>query len=964
MVKVPDRFLTNSKQSPPMEGRGTAYGVEFVSQADTYFQNQRRTLPSVWNEANRSTNYAIQLRARARELARHFLSGDQITKDFYVQEVRPEFLYRNFGYLLKLKDPFFFPEKSDAFYRRFVQSLMQVLFKGSTKAAIQEGLSIFLEGIPFNVEQLYLDNIRPGYYTPSKKLKNKFAVNLDLDNIALGSDLNFATKGLEFFLEIAKPAHNAYIIQWKLSDRWDTNAVCTPVFDLLMGDKLATLLKKDSGSSLTISNKVENKVYLSDMSVLFLRDTTELLDENDDPLVYGDFNIGDPVSFEYNLSTGRIQYHTPFILLPPDLLTSSLGYIHEPFLDELSEAFRRRSDFLLFAKKVKSHGFDAQVKQPTAVCERIKSNLFSWHYDDFRHCGLPTEVSKLDTDAYSTYDALNKTVKTKYSPVVVGDGSFDLATVDDVIVNVNSVQVNVIDINPLTGLISLENAVPANADVEIIYTISKYVAYALQESTDGSYLNHFYNKNLNGYNNYGSVLNQDYIDEGKKTLWKTSAFDARYSSLENYAPSLLLNDKSQYHGKFNQSKVTRNYEYKECRISQINTPLGLNLDGVVLNYPTPPVPLRFDIKAPATSNYILLPNSSILNDLDKILNGNMILNDVLLELISTSFSNRYSFYEVEQTDVGGFIVPDPFCETTFRAVLSGLDYSDVYDAPEEIDTIYMNTLGLENESNFYTGANSFLKTTVISNLEDTPDPVEDEGIQSLSINANFNDIYKNVPLNIIIENDAESDWVGGNPTNPVFGQDPDSEVLSNPNELLNDSFILNNADTIQIGVEDAGRDILIPPSRVFPIDGLDVVPPELKSDPSDTNYIFYEKRTFEEELSLNISTGIFDEYLYVHERVLNAPQAGLNDPPTILNPSFDNLFRVSTKLSDVISGKSQPNVHFGLGGDGPVLVTVTDYFYQFTLNDSRLTLNDEDYILNDTESHRIISTLNLTLAAV
>lgn len=912
MVNVPDKFLISKNVTPPMGGRGKAYAVGLVTQAEQYYQNMRRVLPSVWNEANRSTNYAIQLRARARELARIVLEQDQVSADVYIDSVRAEFLYRNFGYFLKITDPFFFPEKSDAFYRRFVKSLFQVLFRGSTKAAIEEGLELFLEGIPFTVEQLYLDNIRFGY-VPDKRLKNIFAVNLDMDSIPTGVDLNFATKGLEFFLNIIKPAHNQYRVNWRLSDLIDIGAPCTVNFDLLLGDKIALEVIKDPGSSVTITSKVENRLYLSDLTVLFLRDSTVIQDTDENSLLYSDLNPGDAVSFSYVNSTGRIQYLAPFSLIPPDLLTSSLGYIHAPFIADLDTAFLNRSDFLLFAKKLKSHGFDSQNKTSTNLCERLKGSIYTWHYDDFRHCGLPKEISRVDTNVYNTYDPVNKTVRTRYNPIVVGDGSYDLATASDILVEVNGTPALIADINPFLGLITLVNPVPNNATVQVTYAYSENVYYPVTESVDGSYLSHFGQRNVNGLNHYGSVLNERLINDFRKIRYKTSAFILRGSSLENNPATLLHNDPSQYTGKFNQVRLTKNHVEKPCRVNNVNRPLGLNTDGVVLNYPTPPVPLRFDAEARLNNKPILLPDSSVLNEVTRLLNDDLLLNDVSLFSVYSPFINKYAFYDVQTEEVGGTLVPDPFCESLkYRA--SGTGYSDEYSLPPDIDALHFN-VGSENNEIFYGGAYTHLKTRVnVRESFEMPSP-EDNGITQMTVVTSFFDTYKNVPANIIIENDAVSDWVGGSPTYPIYGQDPDSTVLNNPNEVLNDSLILNEVDITQIGEGDSDREIVIPPSRVMPGDGLDVVPPNLKGGPFDDNYIFIGKDTFSEELSVNINVNLNDEYVFVNE--------GMNSPSYVLNNVYDVL---NSSPDEIVSMGLNLNENYSNFADDSLVVTITDNF--------------------------------------
>lgn len=963
MVQTPDRFLAKPEGVPLFEGQKNF--LDFTYFYNQYYDNQRRVLPSVYNETNASTTYALQLRARAREFARIRLFTEHVFNDGHLDITRSDFLYRNFGYLFKIKDPFFFPGKSDEFYRRFVQALASVLFRGTTKGAIAEGLGVFLEGIPYTVTQMYLDLLQKGQ-EGDKTLKNIFNVMLDLDNALPGADLSFAIQGLHFFLSIMKPSHNFVKVGWNLSDKFNIQGGCTVNFDLIMGETIAEQVKVPLTGGIEIVDITENIVTLADSTILFLTDFTDVLDDNDIQIPFSTLTVGLFVTYEGHASTGRYQYVAPITQMPLDLWYTSLGYPRTPLVEEVDDAFIHRNDFLFYAKKLMtSSGFESQTKATGAICDRLKSSVYTWYYEDFRKCGLPVEKYVDKEDVSATYNATDKTVRVTHVPIVKGVGDYTVADLVDVDVYVNSVLVSISDISVFTGLITLTLAAPINAVIEVSYYYSENVNYTLEENEEGELFNQSADVFGSTTARYGSVLNQGFVPEQKKTRWKTSAFLLKASSLENIPYTLTHNTDTQYGNKFNQARIVKNYEERACKVFAKTAALGLSTEGECLNYPTPPVQLRYDANASIPDPWIILPGSDLLNADGEFLNDTMLLNQVDRMLYYGPYSKKYSFYDIETEECGGDLIPKPFCDderNSFGTHIGGTDYTDVYTIPPELDVLIFNDPEtLENEDIFLDANRTKLEVSVHA-FESDAVPAVVEDLVKVNFDTLLEDTYKNIPLNILIENDAVA---GGPSTAPIYGFD--DQALNDGMDLNQTGDILNEASIVQIGSEPIDLTVTIPPSRVHPIDGIDVVPLALKSNPGDTNYIFLVRERFDEEVvTESITNSVSDEYEFVHEKYsLNNPNFWLNMPMGFLNSNFEELsWSVGYGMSDTVPLATE-SMDMSIGyadamppidDSAPLIVVILDYMYQAVLNDSRLKLNDDMMVLNDEYVRRLLST--------
>jgi hypothetical protein len=923
------RFLTKLNEIISLSDKGKTYYLRFVNETLKYYQSQRIVLPSVYNEENASTEYSIQLRSRARELARIALFMQDVFNDVSADTSRSDFLYRNFGYLLQIEDPFFFPEKSDLFYRKFVEALLLVVLKGTTKDAIAEGIGIFSEGVPFEVSQVYLDQVEKlnsilnksgiiltpdgsvpivdtstgtgsGITTlppnttleeyfkqPDKSDTNIFEVKFDIDNRAPGSDLDFIMKGVSNFLTIMKPAHNAVRLAWGLEDRLALQGDCEFIFDLITGEEVAEQIQKDPISGLEITAIDEYIITLEDSTVLIVTDSTVLLDDVGDPEFFSNFSIGDKVTYQSHASEGRYQYVSPLSQIPPALLFTSVGFIRPPLVEEVDDTFILNHEFLLFVKKVKdAQGFDKlSPSTPTAACDVFKNNLYTWHYEDFRKCGALKETQVTLENVSSSYDSGSKSVTVSNYPITKGNGLGELAELADITVFVNSVQVLVESVDSLRGIITLSSPAPIGALIEVSYYYSQNASYGMEHNVEGLVFNQNYDFSSVSSGNFSASLTSPLDTEVRKVKYKTEAFALNASSVFNLAYSLTHNTDQQYNEVFNHARVVKNYEEVSCKVNNINAGLGLTEDGVCLNYPTPPVQLRFSSEAPIPDPWKVLEGSDILNDPEELLNDNMVLNNLLRKAFYGPYDKKYTFINIDKEECGGTRVLYPFCDTADMNIDVGFSDEGLIIKPEE-DCIHFNIDGdILNEDVFYSVEKTGCIFTVKLFEEDFVDPITDDSPLKVDFGLMFQDVYKGI-LNKMIFNDATTSITSV----PILGFPSTGDLLNDPLYNLNTiGNNLNDESAITVDTEDIAE-ILIPPSRVFPGDGDDVVPPELKNSPLDTNYVFCAKETFDESVLFNTHVMFGDSYMFPTERyVLNNPPYGLNQTPFILNASDDML---------------------------------------------------------------------------
>lgn len=185
---------------------GKEYRKKLNTLSGQILQNLLAVVPSTYNSETPSTNYALHLKRIATELARIRIEAENLYWDRGLDTLRPEYLYQKFGYQIQ-RDGEFFPVSyfSDEQYRRFLKSIIGVIFEVPSVANIKKALDLFtgqdIEILPLGDLTRYPNaNVSPiDQYT--------LQINLDSDKLTTLYKLENVVAISKFILDIIKPAH-------------------------------------------------------------------------------------------------------------------------------------------------------------------------------------------------------------------------------------------------------------------------------------------------------------------------------------------------------------------------------------------------------------------------------------------------------------------------------------------------------------------------------------------------------------------------------------------------------------------------------------------------------------------------------------------------------------------------------------------------------------------------------------
>ena len=171
---------------------------------------------------SRSTNYYAHHKSLALELSRFQEQILFLDADRHYSTLRPEHLYDKLGYLLLTPPTTSSLSQQD--YRRLLQSLISILFQGSTKKALEQGASLFLQSDVQIIEIVFSEG---------SDISQQFTFTADVllgQSSLQGIDLITLSSNLTHVFNLVKPAH-VYIIQrfiW--SDQFNFQAGCALIW--------------------------------------------------------------------------------------------------------------------------------------------------------------------------------------------------------------------------------------------------------------------------------------------------------------------------------------------------------------------------------------------------------------------------------------------------------------------------------------------------------------------------------------------------------------------------------------------------------------------------------------------------------------------------------------------------------------------------------------------------------------
>jgi hypothetical protein len=167
---------------------------------------------------SKSTNFYGHQKAISLELARHLEEIDHLNEDRDYDTLRPVNLYNKLGYMLETK-PYIGLSHDD--YRRMLQSLISIFFKGSLKSSLEEGVELFT-GSDVQIIEIV--------FSEGSDISQQFVFTADIvlgENRILGLDLLALSDNLKHIFDLVKPAHVFIIQRFVWTEHFEFQAGCT-----------------------------------------------------------------------------------------------------------------------------------------------------------------------------------------------------------------------------------------------------------------------------------------------------------------------------------------------------------------------------------------------------------------------------------------------------------------------------------------------------------------------------------------------------------------------------------------------------------------------------------------------------------------------------------------------------------------------------------------------------------------
>jgi len=380
---------------------------------DILNQIQQKLLASNYPKDN-STNLAIFNSIQSRELARLRLSMEAINNDKQYTQTRPQFLQQILGERLLLGTNIAPLGYNDETYRKYLISIKDADLAGSRKTTLEE-LASEMTGQTVNIKELYLDTRAPNSSLDVTDT-HKMIVEVLIDILQPGQDINSLLNNLSFFINLVKPAHVLYDTKLIWTEQIDINKIhdiifgdtgggCVPVYDYLIRDDEPSYLalqvfilpgpldsQGNPATGLIDSIHHDNQTFYFDDSRRVITDpgVTQYFDVNGRQVTFSALEIGQYVKMTYQIIPGEFQFwNTPTIILP----TTVSQYYRDVY---------RRPLFQETVKKIMdAQGrFPLQIKTtPTTLCDRWVQDALQPLYEDLRgNCNAGHDSSVVFND--------------------------------------------------------------------------------------------------------------------------------------------------------------------------------------------------------------------------------------------------------------------------------------------------------------------------------------------------------------------------------------------------------------------------------------------------------------------------------------------------------------------------------------------------------------------------------------
>lgn len=661
---------------------------DLILRANEILTTLRALLPSNYISDILGPNYTVFQNALAKESARLRLTGEDISLDNFYKFVRPEFLYRNLGYLIhgqevKYSIPSSFSDKK---YREFLLGILSSLLRGSTPESIEQGAEVFTEG-DVKIIELFLQSIAR---QPNSNLdiSDQFMWRMDVEVGDIFDsrtvDLVELHKGLTFFSEIIRPAHTLFDIRFILTE------------DLKIGQQGCQILLDEDGFLQAGSILIDSTITQTTKSGINDNKVVGIIDAIIDDFI---FVANVPIKVLYTTDIQDV-YGRPFRLLD---LEEGMGV-------EINGIVVNPQINLGFVVKKKNSNNE--------ICDTDHLNHFEYDYEDARKCCEDLrEIVNVNLETVFNPEVTGNTIfRTINAPLVKpGSDPLELAVLPtDVTVFVNGFIVPVNTILPLEGTVVLQDAPPLGATIQISYSYFLNPIIPLTTNTPGSVLNGWgpflihsvidpeivasgiYIPPAIGIRHRSYLIdlsNQDLAQSScdVKTLkYNWDGFQKTYSALTNSRTTFRLNvfdaDNENYH-KTNSFHIVTNIGSRSSKIGGENP--GFNDRSPqpdfeeTLNFPTPSVILTYKMRN-GGDNFVFLEEDA-LNGPDAI-NDNFDLNLGQIIIEEDPTKNQYSLCNLSVIASGTSDSLSIACDLDdFNFNFGGQQFEEAYQIPGDLE---------------------------------------------------------------------------------------------------------------------------------------------------------------------------------------------------------------------------------------------------------------------------------------
>jgi hypothetical protein len=166
-----------------------------------------------------STNYGVELKAFAQELARIKIRLDDTQTDTQFSAVRSEFLYQIIGYLVFTDGKLPTIAFDDIGFKTFLLAIINIYFQGSIPLSIQEGIQLFTSD-NVTVRENYLE-VEQGNSDFDISDQFTFDVDFEISGNVVPQNFTDLNDNLKLMIGLIKPAHTLFRIQYIFKDTID-----------------------------------------------------------------------------------------------------------------------------------------------------------------------------------------------------------------------------------------------------------------------------------------------------------------------------------------------------------------------------------------------------------------------------------------------------------------------------------------------------------------------------------------------------------------------------------------------------------------------------------------------------------------------------------------------------------------------------------------------------------------------